>query len=144
MIFRPALRFLTGPFPPGVSAARLLAASILPPLLFFATLEFTPLVVMPLALRMQRKTEDERKHEEHYEHHYQYLGDVHREARYSLRAEYVREESYDQEYDRESKQYWYCPPSPITCLRASVNKGEVFFVFRCNCVEVYPGVPGET
>lgn len=37
--FLPALRFLTGPFPPGVFAARLFAAAIFPPLLlvlFFA------------------------------------------------------------------------------------------------------------
>ena len=44
MILRPALRFLTGPFPPGVSAARALAAVILPPLLFFAIFEFTSLI----------------------------------------------------------------------------------------------------
>jgi len=36
MIFRPAGRFLTIPFPPGPFAARFLAAVILPPLLFFA------------------------------------------------------------------------------------------------------------
>jgi hypothetical protein len=36
MIFLPAFRFLTGPFPPGASAARFFAAVILPPLLFFA------------------------------------------------------------------------------------------------------------
>jgi hypothetical protein len=36
MIFLPALRFLTGPFPPADFAARFLAAVILPPLLFFA------------------------------------------------------------------------------------------------------------
>ena len=50
MILRPALRFLTGPFPPGVSAARALAAVILPPLLFFAISEFTSLIpFFPLA-----------------------------------------------------------------------------------------------
>ena len=38
MIFRPALRFLTGPFPPVFFAARFLAAVIRPPLLFFAIL----------------------------------------------------------------------------------------------------------
>jgi hypothetical protein len=38
MILRPALRFLTGPFPPGYFAARFLAAVIRPPLLFFAIL----------------------------------------------------------------------------------------------------------
>jgi hypothetical protein len=36
MIFRPAGRFLTIPFPPRPFAARLFAAVILPPLLFFA------------------------------------------------------------------------------------------------------------
>ena len=36
MIFRPAGRFLTIPFPPGPFAARRLAAVILPPRLFFA------------------------------------------------------------------------------------------------------------
>jgi len=36
MIFRPAGRFLTIPFPPRPFAARFLAAVILPPLLFFA------------------------------------------------------------------------------------------------------------
>ena len=36
MIFRPAGRFLTRPFPPGPFAARCFAAVILPPLLFFA------------------------------------------------------------------------------------------------------------
>jgi hypothetical protein len=36
MILLPALRFRTGPFPPGDSAARFFAAVILPPLLFFA------------------------------------------------------------------------------------------------------------
>ena len=35
MIFRPALRLLTGPLPPLRLAARALAAVILPPLLFF-------------------------------------------------------------------------------------------------------------
>jgi len=38
MIFRPAGRFLTIPFPPGPLAARFLAAVIRPPLLFFAML----------------------------------------------------------------------------------------------------------
>ncbi len=38
MIFRPALRLATGPFPPGFFAARFLAAVIRPPLLFFAIL----------------------------------------------------------------------------------------------------------
>src|SRR5712692_9557742 len=42
MIFRPALRFLTRPFPPGDFAARLLAAVILPPLLFLAILAAPP------------------------------------------------------------------------------------------------------
>src|SRR2546425_232105 len=42
MIFRPALRFLTRPFPPGDFAARLLAAVILPPLLFLAILGAPP------------------------------------------------------------------------------------------------------
>jgi len=36
MIFRPALRFLTGPRPPADLAARRFAAVIRPPLLFFA------------------------------------------------------------------------------------------------------------
>ena len=36
MMFRPAGRLLTGPLPPGVLAARFLAAVIRPPLLFFA------------------------------------------------------------------------------------------------------------
>src|SRR5688572_13286392 len=36
MIFRPARRFLTGPRPPVILAARVLAAVIRPPLLFFA------------------------------------------------------------------------------------------------------------
>ena len=36
MIFRPAGRFFTGPRPPAVLAARVLAAVIRPPLLFFA------------------------------------------------------------------------------------------------------------
>jgi len=36
MIFRPAGRFLTIPFPPDPLAARFFAAVILPPLLFFA------------------------------------------------------------------------------------------------------------
>jgi hypothetical protein len=36
MMFRPALRFLTFPFPPDVFAARRFAAVILPPRLFFA------------------------------------------------------------------------------------------------------------
>jgi hypothetical protein len=35
MIFRPAFRFATGPFPPFRLAARFLAAVILPPLVFF-------------------------------------------------------------------------------------------------------------
>lgn len=35
MMFLPALRLLTGPFPPLRLAARFLAAVILPPLLFF-------------------------------------------------------------------------------------------------------------
>jgi hypothetical protein len=39
MIIRPALRFLTGPFPPGLFAARLFAAAIFPPLLFFLTID---------------------------------------------------------------------------------------------------------
>lgn len=38
MIFRPAGRFLTIPFPPDPLAARFLAAVIRPPLLFFAML----------------------------------------------------------------------------------------------------------
>jgi hypothetical protein len=42
MIFRPTLRFLTGPFPPGFFAARFFAAVILPPLLFFAIVSFPP------------------------------------------------------------------------------------------------------
>ena len=42
IIFRPALRFLTRPFPPGDFAARLLAAVILPPLLFLAILAAPP------------------------------------------------------------------------------------------------------
>jgi len=42
MTFRPALRFLTGPFPPGLFAARFLAAVILPPLLLFFTILITP------------------------------------------------------------------------------------------------------
>jgi hypothetical protein len=42
MIFRPALRFLTGPFPPGLFAARFLAAVIRPPLLFLVTISITP------------------------------------------------------------------------------------------------------
>jgi hypothetical protein len=36
MILRPAGRFLTNPFPPGVLAARLTAAAIRVPLVFFA------------------------------------------------------------------------------------------------------------
>jgi len=36
MIFLPAGRSLTGPFPPGLLAARVLAAVIRPPRLFFA------------------------------------------------------------------------------------------------------------
>ena len=39
MMFRPARRFFTGPRPPADLAARLLAAVILPPLLFFAILK---------------------------------------------------------------------------------------------------------
>jgi hypothetical protein len=39
MMLRPARRFLTGPRPPVDLAARLLAAVILPPLLFFAILK---------------------------------------------------------------------------------------------------------
>jgi hypothetical protein len=35
MIFRPALRLATAPFPPFRLAARFLAAAILPPLVFF-------------------------------------------------------------------------------------------------------------
>src|SRR5476649_1431610 len=35
MIFLPAMRFLIGPFPPGFFAARVFAAVILPPLVFF-------------------------------------------------------------------------------------------------------------
>ena len=42
MIFAPALRFLTEPFPPGDFAARFLAAVILPPLLFFAIFNSPP------------------------------------------------------------------------------------------------------
>jgi hypothetical protein len=42
MIFRPALRFLTRPFPPGDLAARFLAAVIFPPLLFFAICQRPP------------------------------------------------------------------------------------------------------
>lgn len=38
-MFRPARRFLTGPRPPRDLAARLFAAVILPPLLFFAILK---------------------------------------------------------------------------------------------------------
>jgi len=38
MIFRPALRFFTGPRPPRAFAARFFAAVILPPLLFFTIL----------------------------------------------------------------------------------------------------------
>ena len=38
MIFLPALRFLTGPRPPGDLAARFLAAVIRPPLLFFTVI----------------------------------------------------------------------------------------------------------
>jgi hypothetical protein len=41
MILRPALRFFTGPRPPGAFAARRLAAVILPPLLFFAMVEIS-------------------------------------------------------------------------------------------------------
>ena len=40
MILLPALRLLTLPFPPGFLVARFLAAVILPPLLFFAILEY--------------------------------------------------------------------------------------------------------
>jgi len=39
MMLRPARRFLTRPRPPADLAARLLAAVILPPLLFFAILK---------------------------------------------------------------------------------------------------------
>ncbi len=39
IIFRPAERFLTGPRPPALLAARFLAEVILPPLLFFAILK---------------------------------------------------------------------------------------------------------
>jgi hypothetical protein len=39
IIFRPAERFITGPCPPPLLAARFLAEVILPPLLFFAVLE---------------------------------------------------------------------------------------------------------
>jgi hypothetical protein len=35
MMFLPAGRLLTGPFPPGLLAARVFAAVILPPLVFF-------------------------------------------------------------------------------------------------------------
>src|SRR5438552_3549805 len=45
IIFRPALRFLTRPFPPGDFAARLLAAVILPPLLFLAILGAPPVMM---------------------------------------------------------------------------------------------------
>jgi hypothetical protein len=38
MMFLPALRVLTFPFPPGAFAARFFAAVIRPPLLFFAML----------------------------------------------------------------------------------------------------------
>jgi len=44
MIFLPALRFLTGPRPPGDLAARFLAAVIRPPLLFFTVI--TPSLVL--------------------------------------------------------------------------------------------------
>jgi hypothetical protein len=40
MIFRPAGRFFTGPLPPLDFAARLFAAVIRPPLLFFAIMVF--------------------------------------------------------------------------------------------------------
>ena len=39
MIFLPALRFLTRPFPPGAFAARFFAATIFPPLLLFFAME---------------------------------------------------------------------------------------------------------
>ena len=45
MIFRPTLRFLTDPLPPGFFAARFLAAVILPPLLFFAMVNCPPLLL---------------------------------------------------------------------------------------------------
>ena len=48
MIFLPALRFFTGPVPPGALAARFLAAVIRPPLLFF-------IVVTP-SFVLQKKT----------------------------------------------------------------------------------------
>ena len=41
MILLPALRFFTGPRPPGAFAARRLAAVILPPLLFFAMIQIS-------------------------------------------------------------------------------------------------------
>jgi hypothetical protein len=47
MMFRPAFRFLTGPRPPGLLAARLFAAVIRPPLLFFAMVSFLSLVRSP-------------------------------------------------------------------------------------------------
>jgi hypothetical protein len=42
MIFRPTLRFFTGPRPPAAFAARFFAAVILPPLLFFAIVKRPP------------------------------------------------------------------------------------------------------
>ena len=53
MIFSPAARFLTGPFPPGAFAARFLAAVILPPLLFLAIFDSPPLSLRLGALAWQ-------------------------------------------------------------------------------------------
>ena len=47
-MFRPAARFLTGPLPPDLLAARFLAAVILPPLLFFTLLESPALLFSPV------------------------------------------------------------------------------------------------
>jgi hypothetical protein len=51
MILRPALRFLTGPRPPGDLAARRLAAVILPPLLFFAIVKSLPFIQVQFCLK---------------------------------------------------------------------------------------------
>jgi uncharacterized membrane protein len=54
MMFLPAARSFTGPFPPGFFAARDLAAVILPPLLFFAILNtsFNCLVSVVIVLHV--------------------------------------------------------------------------------------------
>jgi hypothetical protein len=68
MIFRPALRFLTGPFPPGAFAARFLAAVILPPRLFLAMLTTPPFYLLRFRLLPEQDSHsvpDRRRKREH-------------------------------------------------------------------------------